>query len=55
MTNANLLLQVAEVFTGSAGKLVPLAETIKGFKMILDGKLCNLPMVIILNFNIVWV
>lgn len=29
--------QVAEVFTGSEGKLVPLKETIKGFKMILSG------------------
>jgi len=29
---------VAEVFTGSAGKYVPLAETIRGFKEILDGK-----------------
>ena len=30
--------QVAEVFTGSPGKLVSLADTIKGFKAILDGK-----------------
>ena len=30
--------QVAEVFTGHAGKLVPLKETIKGFQAILDGK-----------------
>lgn len=30
--------QVAEVFTGHMGKLVPLKETIKGFKDILDGK-----------------
>ena len=29
--------QVAEVFTGSEGKLVPLKESIKGFKMILNG------------------
>jgi len=35
--------QVAEVFTGSAGKLVPLADTIKGFKMILTGELDHLP------------
>ena len=34
-----MVLQVAEVFTGSAGKLVPLKDSIKGFKMILDGKL----------------
>lgn len=30
--------QVAEVFTGYAGKLVPLKETIKGFQQILKGK-----------------
>ena len=30
---------VAEVFTGFPGKLVPVADTIKGFKMILDGEL----------------
>ena len=30
---------VAEVFTGTAGKIVPVADTIKGFKMILDGEL----------------
>jgi len=35
--------QVAEVFTGSEGKLVPLKDTIKGFKMILDGELDHLP------------
>jgi len=35
--------QVAEVFTGSEGKLVPLADTIKGFKMILSGELDHLP------------
>jgi F-type H+-transporting ATPase subunit beta len=29
---------VAEVFTGRAGKQVPVAETVKGFKEILDGK-----------------
>ncbi|MFP4540027.1 MAG: F0F1 ATP synthase subunit beta [Opitutales bacterium] len=29
---------VAEVFTGIAGKIVPVEETIKGFKMILDGE-----------------
>ena len=32
---------VAEVFTGFPGKIVPVAETIKGFKMILDGELDN--------------
>ena len=34
---------VAEVFTGSPGKYVPLKETIRGFKMILDGDLDYLP------------
>ena len=29
---------VAEVFTGRPGKQVPVAETVKGFKEILDGK-----------------
>ncbi len=29
---------VAEVFTGSPGKYVPLSETIRGFREILDGK-----------------
>ena len=30
---------VAEVFTGTPGKIVPVAETIQGFKKILDGQL----------------
>ena len=34
---------VAEVFTGTPGKYVPLKETIKGFKMIVDGECDNLP------------
>ncbi|TVQ51852.1 MAG: F0F1 ATP synthase subunit beta [Spirulina sp. DLM2.Bin59] len=34
---------VAEVFTGSPGKYVPLDETIKGFQMILNGELDDLP------------
>ncbi len=34
---------VAEVFTGSPGKYVPLAETIRGFKMIVDGECDHLP------------
>ena len=34
---------VAEVFTGSPGKYVSLEETIKGFKMIFEGELDNLP------------
>jgi F-type H+-transporting ATPase subunit beta len=34
---------VAEVFTGSPGKYVPLKETIKGFQMIVSGECDNLP------------
>jgi F-type H+-transporting ATPase subunit beta len=30
---------VAEVFTGFAGQYVPVKETVRGFKMILDGQL----------------
>ena len=34
---------VAEVFTGSPGKFVPLKETIKGFRMIVNGECDSLP------------
>ncbi len=34
---------VAEVFTGSPGKYVPLSETVKGFQKILEGELDLLP------------
>ena len=34
---------VAEVFTGFPGKIVSVADTIKGFKMILDGELDEVP------------
>ncbi|MDU6913938.1 MAG: F0F1 ATP synthase subunit beta, partial [Veillonella sp.] len=34
---------VAEVFTGSPGKYVPLSETLRGFREILDGKHDDLP------------
>ena len=34
---------VAEVFTGSPGKYVPLSETIRGFKMIVNGECDHLP------------
>ena len=34
---------VAEQFTGTKGRYVKLSDTIKGFKMILDGSLDNLP------------
>jgi F-type H+-transporting ATPase subunit beta len=36
-------LHVAEVFTGSPGVLVDLADTIKGFKGLVEGKYDNLP------------
>jgi len=35
--------QVAEVFTGMKGKFVPLEETIKGFKTVLEGKADHYP------------
>merc|ERR1712202_22412 len=35
--------QVAEVFTGKEGKLVPISETISGFQEILAGKYDHLP------------
>lgn len=34
---------VAEVFTGSPGKYVPLTETLRGFKMIVEGECDALP------------
>lgn len=34
---------VAEVFTGRSGEYVSLEETIKGFRMIIDGKLDDVP------------
>jgi len=34
---------VAEVFTGSPGKYVPIKETIRGFKAIVDGEYDHLP------------
>lgn len=34
---------VAEVFTGSPGKYVPLKETIRGFKAIIEGEFDHLP------------
>ncbi|WP_075997529.1 F0F1 ATP synthase subunit beta [Salaquimonas pukyongi] len=34
---------VAEVFTGSPGKLVPLEDTIRGFRDLVDGKYDHLP------------
>ncbi len=34
---------VAEVFTGAPGKLVPLKETIRGFKGLLAGEYDHIP------------
>jgi F-type H+-transporting ATPase subunit beta len=34
---------VAEVFTGRRGRQVPVAETVRGFKEILDGKHDDVP------------
>lgn len=34
---------VAEIFTGSKGQYVPVADTVKGFKQILEGKYDHLP------------
>ena len=34
---------VAQVFTGSPGKLVPIKDTIKGFKGLCDGDYDHLP------------
>ena len=34
---------VAEQFTGMPGKYVPLKETLRGFRMILDGECDDLP------------
>ena len=34
---------VTEVFTGRKGKYVPIEETVRGFKEILDGKHDDLP------------
>jgi len=34
---------VAEVFTGSSGKYVPLKDTIKGFRGIVEGEYDHLP------------
>jgi F-type H+-transporting ATPase subunit beta len=34
---------VAEAFTGTPGKYVPLKETIKGFKEVVDGKMDDIP------------
>ena len=40
---------VAEQFTGVPGTMVPLKETIRGFKMILDGEVDDMPEQAFLN------
>ena len=40
---------VAEQFTGLPGVMVPVEETIRGFKMILEGELDNYPEMAFLN------
>lgn len=40
---------VAEQFTGVPGQMVPIDETIRGFKMILDGEVDNIPEQAFLN------
>ena len=40
---------VAEQFTGTSGKYVPISETIRGFKEILDGKHDDIPESYFLN------
>ncbi|TAH51622.1 MAG: F0F1 ATP synthase subunit beta [Chloroflexota bacterium] len=36
-------MRVAEQFTGRPGKYVPIAETVRGFRMILDGQFDDVP------------
>ncbi|QPC81472.1 F0F1 ATP synthase subunit beta [Phototrophicus methaneseepsis] len=36
-------MKVAEQFTGRAGKYVPIRETVRGFRMLLDGELDHVP------------
>jgi F-type H+-transporting ATPase subunit beta len=36
-------MYVAEQFTGRPGRYVPIAETVRGFKMILDGEVDDMP------------
>lgn len=35
--------QVAEVFTGHPGKIVPITKTVEGFKRLLNGEMDDLP------------
>lgn len=44
---------VAEQFTGVPGVMVPLNETIRGFKMILDGEVDDLPEQAFLNVGVI--
>ena len=44
---------VAEQFTGLPGVMVPIEETIRGFRMILDGKLDEYPEMAFLNVGVI--
>lgn len=44
---------MAAQFTGVPGVMVPLEETIRGFKMILDGQLDELPEMAFLNVGVI--
>ena len=36
-------MKVAEQFTGRAGKYVPITETVRGFRSLLDGDVDHIP------------
>ena len=36
-------MYVAEQFTGQAGRYVPIKDTVRGFRMILDGEVDHIP------------
>jgi len=40
---ASVVTSSAQVFTGREGRQVPVADTVRGFKDILDGKYDNVP------------
>ena len=44
---------VAENFTGISGKYVPLKETIRGFKAIVDGEMDEYPEAAFFNVGII--
>jgi F-type H+-transporting ATPase subunit beta len=48
-----LSLLLCAQFTGVPGVMVPIEETIRGFKMILDGQLDELPEMAFLNVGLI--